>query len=93
MRREFFKCNTNRTLSHLVRQMLSAVFMAVRTNSELKRGVAHISALTMRAGMKSRFFCSILTPPGTRKWHANTALQFPPQRRNPRKKQVPGITK
>lgn len=30
--------------------------MAVRPDPELKRGVAHICALTFRTGVKSRFF-------------------------------------
>ena len=56
MCRKFFECNPNRVPIHLLRQVLRAVLMAVLPDPELKRGVAHIRALTFRTGVKSRFF-------------------------------------
>ena len=66
--------------------------MAVRPDPELKRGVAHIRALTFRTGVKSGHFFGACPPQNRLQRPARTALQLPPERRNPRKKQIPGIT-
>ena len=92
MCRKFFECNPNRVPIHLLRQVLRAVLMAVRPDPELKRGVAHIRALTFRTGVKSGHFFGACPPQNRLQRPARTALQLPPERGNPRKKQVPGIT-
>ena len=88
-----YECNTNSRGSDLIRQVLRTILLAIRSDAKLERGVAQVGALTMNTNMESCIICRGLAPRTPKKWPARSAAQLPPQRGNPRKNQVPDITK